>query len=105
MEEEKKPTYPQGYMVNLWTACTLVICSVIAIIFCAASGQWALIGIGPAIGVPLGISIGKSIENRLHTEERIRSRTEKELRRLKIFIIAAVVCVTAGIILFMSIVL
>jgi hypothetical protein len=66
----------------------------------ALTENFGLIGIGPAIGIAFGLSIGQSIENKYNKEGRIRPLTEAEKRKRKNVILLGVALLSLGVIVF-----
>jgi len=62
-----------------------------------ATNNFGFIGIGPALGVAFGLSIGQSVENKYKQEGRIRPLTESEQKRKKYAVIAGIVILTLGV--------
>jgi hypothetical protein len=58
-------------------------------------------GIGPALGVAFGLSIGQAVENKYKKENRIRPLTEKEKKRRNVAVMAGLAILALGVILFL----
>jgi hypothetical protein len=82
MEEDIK-TYPEGYFVSRWMAIGAAALVGIGVPLFVITGNPGLMGIGPAIGVSLGMAVGSAIENKYKKEGEIRPLTEAEAKRKK----------------------
>jgi len=78
--EENDKKYPKGYFLNLWMGMCIAIFSGIGIPIAIISENFAFIGIGPAIGVSIGLAIGQGIENKHEKEGKMRPLTKEEKR-------------------------
>lgn len=81
--EENDKKYPKGYFLNLWMGICIAVFSGVGIPIAIISKNFAFIGIGPAIGVSVGIAIGQGIENKHDKEGRIRALSREEKRNAK----------------------
>jgi hypothetical protein len=89
MEENNK--YPEGHFVGMWMGIGIAIFSGLGIPLSIVTENYAFIGIGPALGVSLGLAIGSSIEAKYKKEGKIRPLMEDEKKRKKIGITAGIV--------------
>ncbi|WP_340113691.1 hypothetical protein [Maribellus mangrovi] len=87
-DNDKK--YPKGYFLNLWMGICIAVFSGVGIPIAIISKNFAFIGIGPAIGVSVGIAIGQGIENKQEKEGRIRPLTNEEKRNAKRMLILGI---------------
>jgi len=110
MEQEVKNSedgkqYPEGHFTGKWMAIGIAIFSGFGIPLSIATGNYAFIGIGPALGVSMGLSIGSSIEAKHKKEGKVRPLTEEEKKRNKLLItlgiMSLVVLAFIGILLFL----
>lgn len=92
--------YPEGHFLGLWMGIGMAIFSGLGIALSAIAGNYAFIGIGPAIGVGFGLPIGQAIENKYKAQGRIRPLTEKEKQSRKNLLIAGILLFLAGIVVF-----
>ena len=97
-DEDKK--YPEGHFLGMWMGIGIAIFSGLGIPLSIATENPGFIGIGPALGVGLGLAIGQSIENKYKEEGRIRPLTESEQKRKKNAVIAGIVILTLGVLIF-----
>ena len=102
MKEENKK-YPEGQIVGKWMALGIAIFSGIGVPISIITKTYAFIGIGPAIGVGFGLSIGQGIENRYKKEGRIRPLTGSEKKQRKIATYIGSAFLIIGIIVFLLI--
>jgi hypothetical protein len=89
--EENTKIYPEGHFVRMWMGIGIAVFSAFGIPLSIATENPGFIGIGPALGVSIGLAIGSSIEAKYKREGRIRPLTEEEKKRKKIAIIIGVV--------------
>jgi len=89
--EENNKKYPEGHFVGMWMAIGIAIFSVLGIPLAIVTENPGMIGIGPALGVSIGLSIGSGIEAKYKKEGKIRPLTEEEKKRKKIAITIGVI--------------
>lgn len=89
--KENNKKYPEGHFVMMWMAIGIAIFSGLGIPLSVVTENYAFIGIGPALGVSIGLVIGSSIEAKYRKEGKIRPLTEEEKKRRKIGITAGIV--------------
>jgi hypothetical protein len=99
--ENKKKKYPEGHFLGMCMGIGIAIFSGFGIPISIATNNFGFIGIGPALGVAFGLSIGQSIENKYKKEGRIRPLTVKEQKRKKNTVIAGIVILTLGFLVFL----
>lgn len=92
--------YPEGHFVGIWMAIFIVIFSAIMIPLSIVTENFAFIGIGPALGVSIGLAIGQSIEDKYKQEGRIRPLSESEIKSKKIAVAAGIVVLMFGVLIF-----
>ena len=97
--ESSKEQYPQGHFIGLWMGIGIAIFSGIGIPLSIITDNPGFIGIGPAIGVGFGISIGQVIENKYKKQGKILSRSESEFKRNKIAVFIGIIILIIGLIL------
>jgi hypothetical protein len=102
-DPQNNKKYPEGHFVGQWMAIGIAIFSGLGIPLSIATGNNAFIGLGPAIGIAMGISIGQSIENKHKKEGRIRPLTDKEKQTRKNIVIAGIVLLLLGLVTFVVI--
>jgi hypothetical protein len=103
MEPENSRRYPEGHFRGLWTGIGIAIFSGVGIALSIVTRNYGLIGIGPAVGVAFGLSVGQAIENKYKAENRIRPLTEEEKRRKNIAVMAGLALCTLGVLVFLSV--
>lgn len=98
MENEKK-TYPEGHFVGKWMGIGMAIFSGLGVSLSIISGNEGLIGIGPALGMSVGLAIGTSIEEKYKKEGLIvKKSNSSQNRKVAIAIIILGIAVFLGII-------
>lgn len=102
--EENEKKYPKGYFINLWMGLGIAIFSGIGVPLAIITESFAFIGIGPAIGVSVGLAIGQGLENKYEKEGKMRELTPTEKRRSRRLLLGAFVILSllllAGLIFF-----
>ena len=93
--EENNKQYPEGRFVGMWMGIGIAIFTGVGVPIAFATGNPGLLGIGPALGVSIGLSIGSGIEAKYKKEGKIRPLTEEERKRKKIAIIIGVISLAA----------
>ena len=99
--DDKDKKYPEGHFLGMWMGIGIAIFSGLGIPISIATDNFGFIGIGPALGVAFGLSIGQSIENNYKKEGKIRPLTESEQKRKKNAVIAGIVILTLGVLIFL----
>ena len=92
--------YPEGHFVGMWMGIGIAIFSLIGIPLSIVTDNPGFIGIGPAIGVAFGLSIGQSIENKYKQDGKIRPLTESEIKIRKNAIAVGIITLVSGILVF-----
>jgi hypothetical protein len=98
--DDKVKKYPEGHFVGMWMGIGIAIFSGLGIPLSIVTENPGFIGMGPALGVAVGLAIGQSIENKHKQEGRIRPLTESEQNRKKNAVIAGIVLLTLGLLVF-----
>ena len=98
--DDKIKKYPEGYFVGMWMGIFIAIFSGIGIPLSIITENPGFIGIGPALGVAVGVATGQSIENNYKQQDRIRPLTESEQKRKKNTVFAGIVILTLGVLIF-----
>ena len=93
---ENNEQYPKGYFVMQWMGIGIAIFSGLGIPLSVVLDKIGFIGLGPAIGVSVGLAIGQSIENKYEKAGKIRPLNEKEKRKQRIATIAGLVIFALG---------
>ena len=99
--EEKNKKYPEGHFTGMWMGIGIAIFTGVGVPLSIATKNMGLIGIGPAIGVAFGLSIGSGIEAKYKKEGKIRPLTEEEQKRKKLAVLAGVIMLLLGVIAFL----
>ena len=89
--------YPEGHFVNKWMGIGIAVFAGVGIPISIISDNTAFIGIGPALGIAIGLSTGQSIENRYKKEGRIRPLNAQEKRLKKRSVMAASILLGLGV--------
>jgi len=99
--EESNKQYPEGHFVGMWMGIGIAIFTGVGVSIAFATGNPGLSGIGPALGVSIGLAIGSGIEAKYKKEGKIRPLTEEEEKRKKIAVTAGVVILLLGTLFFL----
>lgn len=85
MSDKQKP---RGHYVSFGIAIGIGIFGVLGVAISFITENFALIGVGPAVGVPIGLLIGQSLESKKEQEGKLRELTiqEKQRQRMLIFV-------------------
>jgi hypothetical protein len=105
MEPNQDKKYPEGHFIGLWMGITVAVFSGLGIPLAIATGNVSLMGIGPALGAAFGLSIGQLIENKHKKENRIRPLNEEERKRKKTAVLAGLVLMVLGVVIFLILLL
>ena len=97
---DKIKKYPEGHFLGIWMGIGIAIFSGLGIPISITTNNFGFIGIGPALGVAFGLSIGQLVENKYKQEGRIRPLSESEIKSKKIAVAAGVVVLMFGVIIF-----
>lgn len=103
MENPKKTDpkiYPEGHFIGKWMGIGIALFSGVGVALSVSTGNPGLIGIGPAIGVAFGLSVGQAVESKHKKEGRIRPLTSKEKRTRQLILVIGVVLLLLGIAVF-----
>ena len=103
MTEEKR--YPEGHFIGMWTGIGIAMFSGIGVPISIATKNYAFMGIGPALGVAFGLSVGQGIENKYKKEGKIRPLTEHEKKRRKMGFVAGLIALVLGVAVFLFLLL
>lgn len=103
--EEKNKKYPEGHFTGMWMVIGIAIFSGIGIPLSIVTENPGLIGIGPALGVAFGLSIGAGIESKMKKEGKIRPLTKKEKKKREFAVLAGVVALLIGALVFLVLLL
>ena len=98
--DDKVEKYPEGHFVGMWIGICIAIFSGFGIPLSIVTENPGFMGIGPALGVAIGAAIGQSIENKYKQEGRIRPLTEAEQKRKKNVVIAGILILLLGVLIF-----
>lgn len=98
--DDKVEKYPEGHFVGMWMGICIAIFSGFGIPLSIVTENPGFMGIGPALGVAIGAAIGQSIENKYKQEGRIRPLTESEQKRKKNLVIAGILILLLGVLIF-----
>ena len=79
-----KREYREGELVATWIGIGMALFAGVGVVIASVTDTPGLIGIGPAIGVAFGTSVGTALEARYRREGRLRPPTPAERRRLRI---------------------
>jgi cadmium resistance protein CadD (predicted permease) len=99
--EKNNEKYPEGHFLGMWMGIGIAIFSGVGVPLSIALKIPGLMGIGPALGVAFGLSIGQSIESKYKNEGRIRPLTEDEKKKRKMLVIAGISVFILGVLIFL----
>lgn len=95
---EKK--YPEGHFIGLWMGICIAIFTGLGVAISAVIQNFAFIGIGPALGVGVGLPIGQMVENKHREQGQIRPLNATEKRSRKNLLIGGILLFLAGVVVF-----
>ena len=101
METNNSRKYPEGHFLGMWMGIGIAIFSGLGIPLSIATKNFSFMGIGPALGVAFGLSVGQAVENKYKKENRIRPLTEKEKKRRNMAVMAGLAILALGVLLFL----
>jgi hypothetical protein len=93
---KKQDKYPKGHFVNMWMAIGIAIFSGIGVPLSIATDNPGFIGIGPALGVSIGLAIGSGIEEKYKREGKIRPLTKEEEGKRKTLVTIGLLILIVG---------
>jgi hypothetical protein len=94
-KEEKNKKYPEGHFTGMWMIIGIAIFSGIGIPLSIVTENPGLIGIGPALGVAFGLSIGAGIESKMKKEGKIRPLSKDEKKKRQMLVTMGIVILIA----------
>ena len=99
--QKKKEQYPEGHFVGMWMGIGIAIYTGVGVALSTALKSPGLLGIGPALGVAFGLSVGQAIEAKHKREGKIRPLTEDEKKKKKLIILIGVISFLFGVLAFL----
>ncbi|MBT8209662.1 MAG: hypothetical protein KJP14_03965 [Eudoraea sp.] len=96
----KNKQYPEGHFLGLWMGIGIALFSGLGVVISAVMENYAFIGMGPAIGVAVGLPIGQAIENKHKEQGRIRPLIEKEKKARKNILYIGLALFLLGVVVF-----
>lgn len=96
--DDKK--YPEGHYIGLWMGISMAIFTALGVAISAVVQNFAFIGIGPALGVGVGLPIGQMVENRHREQGHIRPLNEREKQSRKNLLIGGILLFLTGVVVF-----
>jgi len=99
--EKNNEKYPEGHFLGMWMGIGIAIFSGIGVPLSIALRTPGLLGIGPAIGIAFGLSVGQSIESKYKKEGKIRPLTEDEKKKRRKLVIAGICVLILGLLVFL----
>jgi len=100
MEEEDKK-YPEGHFIGKWMGICIAIFAGFGLLLAITLNIIWIISIGPAMGSACGLAIGVGIESKHKKEGKIRPLTEDEKKRRQILVLAGIVALLLGAVIFL----
>lgn len=97
--------YPEGHFIGMYTGIGIAIFGGLGVPLSIILKNNAFIGVGPALGIPLGAAIGKAVEDKYRKKDLIRPLTKKEKHTKKIEGIIAVGIIGLGVLVFLVLLL
>ncbi len=99
--ENKKKTYPEGYFVKKWMGLGMAIFAGLGVPLSLISDNESLVGIGPALGMSVGIAVGASIEEKYKAKGLIIPDSSKgsQKRKTAIAIVILGIAIAAAIVI------
>ena len=94
MEQQKQ--YAEGHFIGMWTGIGIAVFFGLGIPLSIITENHGLIGIGPAIGVSIGLAIGSGIEQKYKKQGLIRPLTEEEKKKKQRAVIMATALLVLG---------
>ena len=101
--EKDNEKYPEGHFLGMWMGIGIALFSGIGVPLSIALKNPGLLGIGPALGVAFGLSLGQSIESKYKKEGKIRPLTEDEKKKRRRLVIAGICLLIFWVLVFLSI--
>ncbi|MDX1315018.1 MAG: hypothetical protein R3356_05900 [Eudoraea sp.] len=92
--------YPEGHFVGMWMGISMAIFTGLGVAISAVVQNFAFIGIGPALGVGVGLPIGQMVENKYKEEGKIRPLNENEKKSRKNLLLGGILLFLAGVVVF-----
>jgi hypothetical protein len=99
--EKNNKKYPEGHFVGMWMGIGIAIFSGVGVPLSIVLKIPGLMGIGPAIGIAFGLSLGQSIESKYKKEGKIRPLTEDEKKKRRMLVIAGICVFVLGLLVFL----
>jgi len=88
--ESAEKKYPEGHFVGMWMGICIAIFTGAWIPISFILEMPGLIGIGPALGVSVGVAIGTSVEAKYKKEGRIIPSTKQQESKKKVAVLAGI---------------
>jgi hypothetical protein len=94
--------FPKGHFVGIWMGIGLAMFAGLGVPLSVATGNTGLIGLGPAMGLVFGTIIGQIVEKNKDSQGLIRELTPAERRSRSYAILAGLVILVAGMVIFIA---
>jgi len=101
MSHDDKKTYPEGYFVGRWMAIGMAIFAGFGVVLSVSTDNPGLIGIGPALGISFGLSVGSAIEKRHAERGQIRPKTAEEKAKERKALYVGIAVLVVGVAFFL----
>ena len=98
---DKNKIYPEGHFLRMWMGMGIIIFSGFGIPISIITNNYGFFGIGLALGVSFGLSIGQIVENKYKREGKIRPLEESEKKIIKNVVFAGVITLILGVLVFL----
>lgn len=97
--DDDNRTYPEGHFIGMWMGIGIAIFSGVGVALSAATDNPGLIGIGPALGVAVGLAIGTGVEERHKKAGRIRPAVPGERNRRRTAVVIGLLVLLGALVL------
>lgn len=98
---ETKKQYPKGHYTTLGIAIGAIVFGLLGFVICLMTDNMALLGVGPSVGIPIGLIFGQNLEGRKEREGMVRELTMVEKQRQRIAIFVGIAFAFLGILAFL----
>lgn len=98
---ETKKQYPKGHYTTMGIAVGAIVFGALGFIICMITDNMGLLGVGPSVGIPIGLIFGQILEGRKQREGMVRELTEHEKQRQRVAIFVGIAFAFLGILAFL----
>ena len=97
--EKKQKSYRKGHFMGIGIAIGMILFLPFGAVFWILLDNPGMIGIGPAMGMAVGVSIGAALEKKYNPNPRPPTAEEKKI--IKRFVFIGIITLLAGVALFL----